>query len=140
MLCIPSVEALLPPMLPVRSRTGTMTHSVIVEVPIGLATGRPGLNLLGDSLPTTPYPIAFSPHAWGFTPSSPAAVQGGRDSPVASSHGEKTGMGDKIDRCSTWGYWDRLSTYLTRFESSLSRKTNETERRSKKFSDGVFTR
>ena len=117
-----------------------MPHPIIVsEVPIGLAPSRPGVNLLGDSLPTTPYPIAFSPHAWGFPPATPADVQGGRYSPVASSHGEKTGMGDKIDRSSAWGYWDHLSSCPTRFESSLSRKTNEIEK-GRKFSNSIFTR
>jgi hypothetical protein len=101
MLCMPSVEASLPPMSPVRSSTGTMTHSIIVgEVPIGMASGRPGINTTGGSLPTTPHRISFSPYplvprspssptSWGFAPSSPTAVQGGRHSPLASSHSER---------------------------------------------------
>ena len=117
-----------------------MMHSILVsEVPIGLASGRPGVDLFGDSLPTTPYPVPFSPHAWGFAPNTPAAVEGGRDSPVASSHSEKTDMGDKIDRRSAWGYWDRLSFCPKRFTSAFSRKTNEAER-DRKSSNSVFTR
>lgn len=151
MLCIPSVEASLPPMSPVRTSTGTVTHSVLVgEVPIGMASSRPWVNTHGDSLPTTPHRISFtpyplvprspsSPNSWGFTPSDPAAVQGGRHSPLASSHSEKTGKGDKIDRSSAWGYWDRLTIFPTRSESPLSRKTDETSR-SRKFSNSLFTR
>ena len=150
MLCIPSVEASLPPMSPVRTSNGTM--SIIVgEVPIGLASGRRGMP--GGSLPTTPYRISFSPNvhhplvprspsspnSWGFAPGSPTAMHGGRHSPLASSHSEKTGKGDKIDRSSAWGYWDRLSIFPTRSESPHSRKTNETER-SRKFSNSLFTR
>ena len=146
MLCIPSVEASLPPMSPVRSSTGTITHSVIVgEVPIGLASG---------FFPTTPYRISFSPlpfvnrwplslNSWGFARSSPTAVQEGRHSPlassVASSCSEKTGKGDKIDRCSARGYWDRLTIFLTHSESPFSRKADKTER-SRKSSNSLFMR
>lgn len=136
-----------------------MTHSVVVgEVPIGLASGRPGMGMgmgMGANTPGgSPHRISFSPHqlvprspsspnSWGFAPSgSPTAVQGGRHSPVASSHSEKTGKGDKIDRTSAWGYWDRLTifpTVGTRSESPVSRKTDESER-SRKFSSSLFTR
>ena len=151
MLCVPLVEASLPPMSPVRDSTGTVTHSIIVgEVPIGMAPGRRGFSSLGDSLPTTPNRVAFSshphvprspssPNSWGFAPSSPTAVHGGRHSPVASSHSEKTGKGDKIDRSSAWGYWDRLTIFPTRSDSPISRKTNETER-SRKYSNSLFSR
>jgi len=147
-----SVEASLPPMPPVRSSTGTMGHSIFGEVPIGLASGRPRFNMPGGPLPTTPQRISFSPYthsslvprppssrsSWGFAPSSPTAVQGELRSPVASSHYEKTGNGDKIDRTSAWGYWDRWSVFPAHSESLVSRKTNETER-SRKFSNSLFT-
>jgi hypothetical protein len=151
MLCMPSVEASLPPMSPGRSSTGTITHSVIVgEVPIGMASRRPGIITTGGSHPTTPNRISFSPYplvphspssptSWGFAPSDPTAVQGGRHSPLASSHSGKTGKGDKIDRSSAWGYWDRLTIFPTRSDSPLSHKTDESER-SRKFSNSLFTR
>ena len=146
MLCVPSVEASLPPMLPVRSSTGTIMHSVVVdEVPIGLASG---------SFPTTRYRISFSPrtliprwpsslNSWGFAPSSPRTVQGGQHSPLASSlassYSQKTSKGDKIDRSSAWGYWDRFTVIPTRSESPFSRKTDEMER-GRKSSNSLFTR
>lgn len=148
-------EASLPPMSPGRpTSTGTMTPSIMVgEVPIGLASGRPWMGMSGGSLPTTPHRISFSPYihsplvprspsspnSWGFPPGSPTAVHGGGHSPLASSHSEKTGKGDKIDRTSQWGYWDRLSIFPPRSDSPVSRKTTETER-SRKFSNSLFSR
>ena len=146
-MCVSSVEASLPPMSPVRPSTGTMRHSIFGEVPIGLASGRPRFNMPGGPLPTTLQHISLSPYthsplvprppssrgSWGFALSSPTAVQGEIRSPVASSHYEKTG--DKIDRTSAWGYWDRWSVAS---ESPVSLKTNDKER-SRTCSNSLFT-
>src|SRR5258708_21028331 len=125
MLFVSLVEASLPPVSPVTS-SGTMTQSILVgEVPIGLASAHPGATMPGGSLPTTPSRKSFtpyihsplvprppsSPNSWGFATSSPTAVQCDQHSPLASSHSDKTGKGDKIDRSPTRGYWDHLSIF-----------------------------